>query len=129
MNASANNITFEYHKELNPQIWDDKTLKPEIREKLLEIAEAFLEFIEIEVEVEDVTLTGSLANYNYTKYSDFDLHIITDYKSYDAETDLVKDYFSAKKTIWNTTRDITIKGYDVEVYIQDVSEPHHSTGV
>lgn len=129
MDASANNITFEYHNELNPQIWTDNKLKPEIREKLLEIAEAFIDFLDIDVEVEDITLTGSLANYNYTKYSDFDLHILTDYKTYDADKDLLKDYFNAKKTIWNTTRDITIKGYDVELYIQDVSEPHHSTGV
>lgn len=129
MDASANNITFEYHDELNPAIWTDNKLKPEIREKLLEIAEAFIDYLDIEVDVEDITLTGSLANYNYTKYSDFDLHILTDYKSYDADMDLLKDYFNAKKTIWNTTRKITIKGYDVELYVQDVSEPHHSTGV
>lgn len=129
MDASANNITFEYHNELNPAIWTDNNLKPEIQEKLLEIAEAFIDFLDIDVEVEDITLTGSLANYNYTKYSDFDLHILTDYSAYDADKDLLKDYFNAKKTIWNTTREITIKGYDVELYVQDVSEPHHSTGV
>lgn len=129
MDASANNITFEYHNELNPAIWTDNKLKPEIQEKLLEIAEAFIDFLDIDVEVEDITLTGSLANYNYTKYSDFDLHILTDYSVYDADKDLLKDYFNAKKTIWNTTREITIKGYDVELYVQDVSEPHHSTGV
>lgn len=129
MDASANTITFEYHDELNPAIWSDNKLKPEIHEKLLEIAKAFIDYLEIEIDVEDITLTGSLANYNYTKYSDFDLHILTDYNEYDADLDLLKDYFNAKKTIWNTTRDITIKGYDVELYVQDISEPHHSTGV
>ena len=64
MDASANNITFEYHNELNPAIWTDNKLKPEIQEKLLEIAEAFIDFLDIDVEVEDITLTGSLANYN-----------------------------------------------------------------
>jgi len=129
MEQSANNLTYEFHKELNPLVWENKKLKPLIKEKLLEIAEAFLETLDIDVDVEDITLTGSLANYNYTKYSDFDLHILTDYNEYDVEEELLKDYFNAKKTIWNTTRDITIKGYDVEVYIQDMSEPHHSTGV
>jgi len=129
MSSSANNITFEYHDTLNPEIWDGNELKPEIEDKLLEIAEAFLEFLDIEIDIEDITLTGSLANYNYTKYSDFDLHIITDFNAYDTDKELLKDYFGAKKTIWNTTRDITIKGYDVEVYIQDEAEPHHSTGV
>jgi predicted nucleotidyltransferase len=122
-------LTFEFHNELNPQIWDGFKLKPEIKDKLLEIAQAFLDTIEFPVDIEDITLTGSLANYNYTKYSDFDLHIITDYTEYDVDKELLTDYFKAKKTIWNTTRDITIKGYDVEVYIQDMTEPHHSTGV
>jgi predicted nucleotidyltransferase len=129
MASPDNNLTYEFHDELNPAIWTDKKLDTEIKDKLLEIATAFLETIDIEVDVEDVTLTGSLANYNYTKYSDFDLHIITDYNDYDVDIDLLKDYFNAKKTVWNAHRDITIKGYDVEVYIQDVSEPHHSTGV
>jgi predicted nucleotidyltransferase len=129
MDASANTITFEYHDELNPAVWSDNKLKPEIKDKLLEIAQAFIGYLEIELDVEDITLTGSLANYNYTKYSDFDLHIITDYSEYDTDKDLLKDYFNAKKTIWNSTRDITIKGYDVEMYIQNISEPHHSTGV
>lgn len=129
MALSAKDLTYEFHTELNPLVWVGKELKPEIKEKLLEIAEAFIEFIDIDIDVVDITLTGSLANYNYTKYSDFDLHIITDFKQYDVDADLLKDYFSAKKTIWNTTRNITIKDYDVEVYIQDESEPHHSTGV
>ena len=129
MLPSAKDLTYEFHTELNPQIWINKTLKPEIKDKLLEIAEAFLEFIDVDVDIEDITLTGSLANYNYTKYSDFDLHIITDYDTYNADKELLKDYFNAKKTVWNTTRDITIKGYDVELYVQDMSEPHYSTGV
>jgi hypothetical protein len=129
MASLDNNLTYEFHKELNPAVWTDKKLNTEVKDKLLEIAVAFLETIDIDVDIEDITLTGSLANYNYTKYSDFDLHIITDYKEYDAEADLLKDYFNAKKTVWNTSRDITIKGYDVELYVQDVSEPHHSTGV
>jgi len=126
---STDNLTFEFHNELNPLLWDGGKLKPEIKNKLLDIAEAFLDTIDTPIDIEDITLTGSLANYNYTKYSDFDLHIITDYTDYKIDIELLKDYFNAKKTVWNNTRDITIKGYDVEVYIQDINEPHHSTGV
>ena len=125
----ANKLTFEYHDTLNPIVWDGDTIKPEIKNKLLEVAEAFLETIEIPVDVEDITLTGSLANYNYTDYSDFDLHIITDCREYNVDEKLLKDYFKAKKTVWNSSHEIAIKGYDVEVYIQDILEPHHSTGV
>lgn len=122
-------LTYEFHSELAPQVWSGDTLDPEIRDKLLENTVAFLDSLDIDVEIEDITLTGSLANYNYTKYSDFDLHIITDLKKYDVDQDLLKDYFNAKRTIWNTTHDVTIKGYNVELYIQDISEAHHSTGV
>lgn len=129
MEPSANGITYEYHTELNPAVWTNKHLNAEVEEKLLDIALAFLDFIEIDIDVEDVTLTGSLANYNYTKYSDFDLHIITNFKNYTASPELLKDYFGAKKTVWNTTRNITIKGHEVELYVQDVNESHHSSGV
>jgi hypothetical protein len=122
-------LTFEYHDRLNPLVWDGDTIKPEVKNKLLEVAEAFLESIEIPIDIEDITLTGSLANYNYTDYSDFDLHVITDCREYDIDESLLKDYFKAKKTVWNSSHEIKIKGYDVEVYIQDILEPHHSTGV
>jgi len=122
-------LTFEYHDTLNPLVWNGNTINPDVKNKLLEVAEAFLESIEIPVDVEDITLTGSLANYNYTEYSDFDLHVITDCREYNIDEALLKDYFKAKKTVWNSTHEIKVKNYDVEVYIQDILEPHHSTGV
>jgi hypothetical protein len=42
---------------------------------------------------------------------------------------IVKEFFDAKKNIWNEKHDIKIKGYDVELYVQDVDEPHVSSGV
>lgn len=122
------NITFEYHSDLEPVVWNNAELNPEIHKKLLEIAQAFIDYLDIELEIEDVTLTGSLANYNYTKYSDFDLHIIIDMSEYKSP-ELLKKYCKAKSTIWNSFRDIKIKGYDVEIYVQSLSEPHYSTGV
>lgn len=129
MSPTSNDTTYAIHCDLNPLIWDCTTLKPEIREKLLENAMAFLDSIETDIDVEDITLTGSLANYTYTKYSDFDLHIITNFNDYGTDQVLLKDYFDAKKTIWNTNHDIKIKGYEVELYIQDSNIRHHSTGV
>jgi len=129
MLPAANKLTFEYHDKLNPEIWEHGKLRPEVKEKLLEVAEAFLEFIEIDVDVEDILFTGSLANYNYTPYSDIDLHILTDYNDYDVDTNLLKDYFKAKKTVWNSSHTIKIKGYDVEAYVQDKNEKHYATGI
>ena len=32
-------------------------------------------------------------------------------------------------SLWNKNHDIFIKGFEVEVYVQDSNEPHYSTGV
>ena len=84
---------------------------PEIRERLMEIAKTFLDGIDFKMDVEDITLTGSLANYNWSKYSDFDLHILVDYAAIDADQDLVKRFFQDIKAIWNIRHNIFLKGY------------------
>jgi hypothetical protein len=97
---------------------------------LLKIAEDFYNSTDLETDVEDIVLTGSLANYNWSeKYSDYDLHILIDFTKVNDVVDLVKKYVDSAKSIWNKEHDIKIKGYEVEVYIQDISEPHKSTGV
>ena len=123
--------SFKIKQELNPKIFDsDQKLHSDIRSRLLMIADDFFETLDISwVDVEDVTLTGSLANYNWSKFSDVDLHILIDYNEIDDNRDLVSEYLMAKKNIWNGAHDIKIKGYDVEVYGQDINEEHISTGV
>lgn len=113
------------NKYLNPKIWDDGDLKPEVKEKLILIAEAFEEFVGVDIDVVDITVTGSNANYTWTKYSDLDLHLIVPGTPTDAEREL----YSAKKNLWSEQHTITIKGLPVECYIQGADEPHHSTGV
>jgi DNA-binding Lrp family transcriptional regulator len=122
--------SFRVKDELNPKIWDDFKIDDEVREDLLKIAEDFYASTDLEADVEDIVLTGSLANYNWSeKYSDYDLHILIDFTNVNDAIDLVKKYVDSAKSIWNKEHDIKIKGYEVEVYIQDVSEPHKSTGV
>lgn len=116
-----------YHSQLHPNIWDGFSIDSGIRDRLLEIAEKFKEFLDIDdIKVYDIILTGSLANYNYTTKSDFDLHLVVDHNDFDG--DLAEKFLQAKKTIWNDQHDIKIKGHEVELYAQDISEPHHSTG-
>jgi hypothetical protein len=111
-------------------------LKDEIRKKLLEITNEFLEFIDIDFFVFGIVLTGSLANYNWSKYSDVDLHILIDLDEFDGNKvgtsvydKIVKEFFDSKKLIWNDTTNIKIKGFDVELYVQDIDEKHLSSGV
>jgi hypothetical protein len=122
---------FQMQDELNPKIWDEnQKMRPEVKKTLLKIADDYFESLEIPgVDIEDVTMTGSLANYNWSKYSDVDLHIVVDYKDVPVDKDLVQDFFKSKSSNWNKEHDVKIYGYDVELYVQDINEPHHSTGV
>jgi hypothetical protein len=113
------------NKRLNPKIWDGGDLKSDVRAKLEEIALAFEEFIGIELDVVDRTITGSNANYTWNEYSDLDLHLIIP----GVPTDEQKELFNAKKALWGEQHDIRIKGLPVECYVQGQDEPHHSTGV
>jgi len=116
---------------LNPKIWeDDKTLKPEVRKRLLKIANDYFEGLKLPyVDIIDVTFTGSLANYNWSKYSDVDLHIVIDYGEIDMEEELKEDFLSLHKSEWNDKHNIKVYGYEVEIYVQNEGEPHHSTGI
>ena len=113
------------NRRLNPKIWDGADLNAEVAEKLIEIARAFEEFIGIDLDVIDYTITGSNANYTWTEYSDLDLHLIV---AGDI-TDQARELFNAKKALWGEQHNITIKGLPVETYVQGQDEPHHSTGV
>ena len=119
----------EIHDELDSTFWTENHLDPEVRVKLLQIARDFYEKLKLPAEILDITLTGSEANYNYSAGSDLDLHIVINYSDVDENIKLVKDFLTLAKTNWNRNHDITLKGHQVEVYVQDNNEPHHSTGV
>ena len=113
------------NRRLNPRIWDGDELSPAVAEKLKQIAQAFEEFIGVDLDVVDYTITGSNANYTWTEHSDLDLHIIVAGTVSDNDREL----FNAKKALWGEQHNITIKGLPVECYVQGQQEEHHSTGV
>ena len=113
------------NRQLNPKIWNNNKLDLEVSTKLEEIAEAFVKFIGIELEVTDYTITGSNANYTWTQHSDLDLHIIVKGSVSAAEREL----YNAKKALWAEQHTITVKGLPVDCYVQGEQEEHHSTGV
>jgi hypothetical protein len=118
-----------YSKSLNPVAWENERLKPEVRDRLLKIAGEFVKYIQVPgFEIEDVVLTGSMANYNWTKYSDFDLHVVTRYADLQCD-DIVEEFYRAKKDLWNNQHDITIGGYEVEMYVEDLAKPPVSAGI
>jgi ADP-ribose pyrophosphatase YjhB (NUDIX family) len=112
--------------ELSPLIWKNKRLKGSIRQKLLQIAEDFIEGTPIEGRIEDITFTGSLAGYNYHDESDIDLHLLVDF---DEDDEILQKLMNAIRINWNDNHDIFIEGHEVEIYVQDANEKHYSAGV
>ena len=123
--------SFKIKDDLNPKIFNrEHEMHKDVRTRLLMIADDFFETLDIGwVEIDDIILTGSLANYNWSRFSDVDLHILVDFGEVDENEELVRSYFNSKKNLWNEKHNITVKGYDVELYLQDTDEPHIASGV
>jgi predicted nucleotidyltransferase len=126
--------SFESQDELNPKIWEKDgnsyTMKPEVREKLLEISNLFIDFLGVDVIVTDIIMIGSLVNYNWSKYSDIDLHILVNFNQFSENSkDLYLEFFDLKKVIFNQKHNITMFGYDVECFVQKEDETTFSSGI
>lgn len=120
---SADPIT--HNKELNPKLWDDNRLIPEIRHRLLIIAKHFAEYLNVErLNLKDITISGSNASYGYSDSSDLDLHLVAVVDSPEKA-----ELYDAKKNVYNSKYSITIKDIDVELYVQDYKQQHHSAGI
>ena len=118
----SSDLTLRYHDQLNSKLWDGDKLKPEVSEKLIEIGNAWAEFAKIPQEaIKDMILVGGNANFNYTDFSDIDLHLLVDKDDMPDCPDLLDDYLKDKKQLWSLSHDISIYGHDVELYAQDVN--------
>lgn len=125
------NTHLEYHDTLNPKLWDISNNPPslhnDVEVALQNIANSFLETLKVTSDgVIDIILIGSNCNYNWSKLSDIDLHIVLDYSNICPDCDQnnfdLDDCFKAKKTVWNDGHEISVKGSNVEVYAQPKTE-------
>ena len=118
---------------LNYNIWDEngEHIHAEIGNKLIEVAKDFFASLKFprDTEIIDIKFTGSLANYNWTESSDIDLHLVVDLNKISRDREMIKDYVNSKKSLWNERHDVKMKGYEVEVYVENINEKHYSTGV
>lgn len=123
--------SFEIQDELNPKFWINNKLNSRIRLKLLDLADEFIDTLAVDwVKPEDIVLTGSIANYNWSKYSDVDVHILIDYKKVWKKTEFVQDYFDSKKELWSQEHgELKIYGFPVEMYVEDTNADNPSSGV
>jgi len=122
-----------FHKkgELNPKLWKNEKLNGEVRLALLDIADYFWASMPFDnKQMKDCVLTGSICNYNWSNYSDIDLHIIVDFKKINKDVELVKSFFDLKKNEFNEHHEgLTIYGFPLEIYVQDTMEEHVSSGI
>ena len=119
----------KFNDQLNPRIWQGNKMRPEVRAKLLEIAEDFKQSLGLtDLNVKDITLSGSNAGYTYTPHSDIDLHLVVDLPQADV-SDVYRELFDAKKFQYNETHNIKIGGYDVELYVENANKSAVSQGI
>ena len=129
MKASDLDNSIAYNNELSSKAWSGNRLRSEVRYKLLQTAKLFINYLDIPgFRVLDIVLTGSMANYNYTEYSDFDVHVVTKYADLQCD-DLAEAFYRAKKQLWNDQHDVIIRGHDVEMYVEDIEDPPVSAGI
>jgi predicted nucleotidyltransferase len=113
---------------MSDKVWSEDGLRPEVSNALARIAKRFLDDLDLELQVEDVILTGSYAGRTWGPGSDLDLHIVVDFSNFeDPEAAILASRLAKFK--WEEEHDIEINGIPVEVYIEDTEDPSpESTG-
>lgn len=124
------NESFEIHDELNPALFDNAgILKPDVREKIIEIVGFYEKNLEIPIFIADIQLCGSNASYNWTPTSDLDVHIIANMEDVDASKEILTAAYNMSKAKFNSEYDIKIHGIEVELYVQDIKSNVLSNGI
>jgi hypothetical protein len=118
-----------YQKELNTLFWENLNFDQNVRAKLLKIAEEFYATFKLPIPIEDIQLTGSLANYNWTPKSDLDVHVLIDFGKINPDLELVKKSVDGQRFVWNLRHNVIIRNHDIELYLQDIREPHVASGL
>lgn len=123
--------SFKKEKHLAPKIWKGMLINYKVRLKLLDIADDFWDTCNLGwVKLRGIHLTGSICNFNWSKYSDIDLHLVVDFSDVSERKDFVQQYFDAKKNEWNNEHDnLKIYGFPVELYVEDINAETKSGGL
>lgn len=121
---------FENKPTLNPAIFDleNDKMKIDVRDVLLDIADDFYEALNLKVEYSDVWLVGSNANYNWSEYSDVDVHILLPFSEVRMDGEMIKSYFEDKGALWNSKHNIKIGPHKIEMYVQDSEDEEVKSG-
>ena len=132
LSIAKDELEFDQKLTLNKNFWNDEKLNPEVKEAIMAVVKSYLKSINLDIGVDDVDeieFTGSLANYNYSKFSDVDIHLLFDFSKLGKDPDFMRELLTSKAIIWNNKHNVTLFGHEVELYITAAGTDHHSTGV
>ncbi len=123
--------SFHVQDKLEPRIWSNGKLNPKVRQILMRVADHFVKSWKLnrDIEIKDVRFTGSLAAFNWSRFSDIDLHIIVDFKDVNDDEELVERFFTLMKSRWNDDHQVKVGPYEIEVYVENEGEKHMATGL
>lgn len=121
------------HSQLNPALFEGEHLKDEVRQRLIEVADLFINELKekgIPLSVHDYWMVGSNAAYNYTPgLSDIDVHVIVDTDDVDVNPEVLRILYDYARSDFNQKYDISAKGQPVELYLEDLNASAVSNGI
>lgn len=126
------NEKLETHDTLNPKIWNsDMTLRSDVEQKLYNIIDEFVEnshFLTTD-DIITANIVGSNASYNYTEFSDLDLHIVVNLSDLSEDEKFAGYTGDCERILFNRRYEIEMNGVDVELYVEDIRTAPVSNGI
>jgi len=126
--------SFYLQDTFNPDLWENADnpetvkLKSEIRDRLLKVSKLFIDYLDTDLFIQDIIFVGSLVGYNWSEFSDFDIHVLIDLNESENKK-MTEELFRLKKTVFNAAHEIFIKGYETELFVQDSNEKNSIEGI
>jgi hypothetical protein len=114
------NNAMQDHEQLNPTYWQNDTMKPEIRAKLKQIGQVKFDELKASlpnIKLKDILFSGSLANYNYTKSSDINIHLIVDVSNVSCDRNVVDAYVNLINGYWFATANLSVLNTPLQVTV------------
>lgn len=123
----------EIHNSLNKKLFnEDNKLKDDVYEALQDIVQEFIKNLkdnDVPIHVLDTWFVGSNAAYNYTPKSDIDLHLQVNLEQGSDDPKILKLLYDYARSSFNKNYNIRVKGFPVELYIEDMNSNSISNGV
>lgn len=77
-----------FPSELDPRLWRNQKLRPEVRQRVIDVAEALLKDLNVQdVSIKSIEVRGSNVSYEYDDSADFGIRVFLDTSKYKGNVD------------------------------------------